>query len=132
MEALGLVAVVALACWVTSAALRWLIEDVVPRSLRPVSGWWERRRAGRAVTRPVDAVLLELELRRVAERLQQEYASAQPAKAERVRGWFIAYDRVLIELCESSSVPSPRRGLPLSADERFALEHALVGAGRSW
>lgn len=133
MEALGLVAIIALACWLLSSTLGWLIEGAIPRLLRPVSAWLESRRAaGRPRPGPADALLLELELARIAERLQHEYISEQPAKAERIRCWTLAYDRVLIELCESCSMPPPRSVPPLSAAERFTVEHALVGSGRTW
>jgi hypothetical protein len=134
MDTLVLVAWVALACYVISASLRWLLEGSAPRPLQSLVRLAERRRRAASLPSSATVVLLELELQRIAERLQQEYVSPQPAKAERVRGWMIAYDRVLIELCESSSVTPPRQHhrLPLSAEERFTVEHSLVGSGRSW
>lgn len=115
----------------TGWLLGWVLEGVAPRPVRMVA----ELRAGRtcaAVSEPARAVLLELELRRIADCIQAEYAGCRPAKAERLRSWVIAYDRVLLELCEVSDIPPPRRGLPLSASQRFDLEHALVGSGRSW
>ena len=111
--------------------LGWLLDGVTPRPVRAVAAL-RPARSGPAVTDQARAVLLELELRRIADCIQAEYAGCQPAKAERVRSWVIAYDRVLLELCEVSEIPPPRRGLPLSAAQRFDLEHALVGSGRSW
>lgn len=132
METLGLVAAVALACWAMSATLRWVIEDDPPRLVRAVGAAWSALGVGRPARSGADPVLLELELARIAERLQAEYFSDQPAKAERVRCWTLAYDRVLIELCESCSLDPPRPVPPLSAAERFTVEHTLVGSGRSW
>ena len=132
MQVLELVAVVALACWLLSAGLRWLIEGQPPRAVRTLSTWRDRRRSVRNARTCADTVILELELARIAERLQAEYFTVQPARAERVRSWTLAYDRVLIELCESCTMPAPRAVPPLSTAERFSLEHALVGAGRSW
>ena len=132
MEALGLVVVIATTCWLVSAALRWLIEDVLPRPVQALSSWVDRRRPRRGRADAADPVLLELELSRIVERLQAEYLSSQPAKAERIRCWTLAYDRVLIELCESCSVAPPRPIPPLSAAERCTVEHVLVGSGRSW
>ena len=118
-------------CVLTAWLLGWLLEGTTPRPLRFVGGRLALRR-GRPVSAPTPSVLLELELTRIAERIQQEYAGCQPAKAERLRGWVIAYDRVLLELCEHSGITPPNRGLPLSYAQRFDLEHALVGSGRSW
>jgi len=132
MDTLVVVGWIVVVCWVISASLRWLLEGVAPRPVRYLIRVIEGRRRVAPSPSPEQVVLLELELRRIAEGLQLEYASAQPAKAERLRGWFIAYDRVLIELCESTSLTPPRRHLPLSAAERFAVEHSLVGSGRSW
>ena len=109
----------------------WLLDGVPPRPVRVVAAL-RSGHSGPAVTEQAEAVLLELELRRIADCIQAEYAGCRPAKAERVRSWVIAYDRVLLELCEVSEIPPPRRGLPLSAAQRFDLEHALVGSGRSW
>jgi hypothetical protein len=121
----------ALGCLLTGWLLGWLLEGVAPRPVRLLVALRERRRKACAV---LDAtpVLLELELKRIAERIQAEYAGCQPAKAERLRGWVIAYDSVLLDLCEVSDIPPPRRGLPLSAEQRFDLEYALVGCGHSW
>lgn len=131
MELFVLIGVIALVCWVISSGLDWIFEGRAPRVVRMLSA-----RVGRLRRRPVagavSPVLLELELRRIATRLQEEYASPQPAKAERVRGWVLAYDRVLIELCDSCDLEPPRPVPPLSAAERFSVEHALVGTGRSW
>ena len=132
MEVVTLLAGFALGCVLTAWMLGWVLEGTVPRPLRSLG---RARRSRRRRSEPSDeatALLLELELRRLADRIQREYAGCQPAKAERLRGWVIAYDRVLLELCEVSEIPPPRRGLPLSATERFDLEHALVGSGRSW
>lgn len=133
MDTLVVIGWIAVVLYITSALLRWLLEGVAPRPVRYLTRVFEHRR-GAPAPPPARVLLLELELRRIAERLQLEYASTQPAKAERVRSWFIAYDRVLIELCESSSLTPPRlhHQLPLSAEERFAVEHSLVGSGCSW
>jgi hypothetical protein len=134
MDTLVVVGWIVVVGYVTSTLLRWLLEGVAPRPVRSLTRVIQSRRRATSAPAPDQFLLLELELRRIAERLQLEYASAQPAKAERIRSWFIAYDRVLIELCESSSLtpPRPHHHLPLSAEERFAVEHSLVGSGRSW
>ena len=121
----------AVGCVVMGWLLGWLLDGKAPRPLRFVAALRPGRPCpvGGEQTR---AVLLELELRRIAECIQAEYAGCRPAKAERLRSWVIAYDSVLLELCEVSEIPPPRRGLPLSAAQRFDLEHALVGSGRSW
>jgi hypothetical protein len=121
----------AVGCVLLTWLLGWLLDGVTPPPARLVASLRERHRGTDTVSM-ADEVLLELELRRIAERIQAEYAGCQPAKAERLRSWVIAYDSVLLELCEFSQIPPPRRGLPLSAEQRFALEHALVGSGRSW
>jgi hypothetical protein len=85
MDTLVLVAWVALACYVISASLRWLLEGSAPRPLQSLVRLAERRRRAASLPSSATVVLLELELQRIAERLQQEYVSPQPAKAERVR-----------------------------------------------
>lgn len=134
MEIVILTAAGALAFWVISATRQWLVDGVPPHMARPLLRRLERRRVRRAGPRPAEFVLLELELElsRIAQCLQYEYLSPQPRKAERVRAWVIAYDQVLLEICEHSAVDAPRVALPLSAQERFRLEHVLVGVGRSW
>jgi hypothetical protein len=133
MDAVVLIGTFALVCWVVSASLGWLFGEGPPVPLRGLLQWWDRRRPpNTTASDPAQAILLELELRRIADCLQYEYVSNRPAKAERIRSWTLAYDRVLIELCESCSVPPPRNIPPLSATERFTVEHTLVGSGRSW
>jgi hypothetical protein len=131
VELFVIVGSIVLACSVVSSGLGWLLEGRTPFVVRVTTDRAGRPRR-RPQTTPDSPVLLELELRRIAARLQEEYESPQPAKAERVRGWVLAYDRVLIELCESCDLPPPRPVPPLSAAERFTVEHALVGTGRSW
>lgn len=132
MDALILITIVAGAFWIVGAALTWLVEDVVPAPLRPLSrgvaGRYRRRRG----EEPLPDVLLELELRRLAAGVQREHSARAPGQAERIRSWMLAYDWVLIELGERCAVEPPRRSPPLSRAERGHLEHALVGQGRSW
>lgn len=132
MDAVILVGAIALGCWGVAVALTWLLEDVPPKGVRALSRAVADRRRVPPTVGPEDGVLLELELARIAGRLQAEYAARQPATAERIQGWSLAYDRVLLELCHQEALPAPRAVPPLSRAERFAVERALMANGRSW
>lgn len=86
----------------------------------------------RKPTEPVPSVLLELELQRLAAHIRAVEDGNEPAKAARLAACRLAYDGVLLDLCAAAAVPVPRPDPPLSADERFEAESALVGAGHGW
>ena len=132
MYAVILVVAIAVGYWTVAVALKWLLEEVPPSGVRALRRTLHDRRRVPPTVGPEDGILLELELARITGRLQAEYAARQPATAERIRGWTLAYDRVLLELCERESLPAPRPLPPLSRAERFDVERALIGAGRSW
>lgn len=132
MNAVSLVIAIALGYCTVSVALKLLLGEVPARGARALHRTPEDRRRVLPTVGPEDRILLELELARIAGRLQAEYAARRPASAERIRGWTLAYDRVLLELCESEDIPAPRQVPPLSRAERFDVERALIGNGRSW
>ena len=99
--------------------------------------WFDERwraLAGRPATPSPDVELLlhTLELRRLAAEVQKAHATSQPGKFLRVQASTGAYDDVLLELCRAAGVPSPRSRGPLSTDERFAVEMALLAQRVEW
>lgn len=80
----------------------------------------------------IELLLHTLELRRLAAEVQKAHATCQPGKFLRVQASTGAYDDVLLELCRAAGVPSPRSRGPLSTDERFAVETALLAQRVEW
>lgn len=80
----------------------------------------------------VDLLLRTLELRRLASEVQRAHATCQPGKFQRVQASTGAYDDVLLECCRAAGVPAPRSRGPLSTDERFAVETALLAQRVEW
>ena len=120
---------------VQSEGLRWLCEGEPPRVLRPVERRLRRlvRAArGRRRTEPVPQVLLSLELRRLSAEIRRVETGGQPHRAARLDAALAAYDRVLLELCESLDVPAPSGLPPLSAHARLDLETELLASGVDW
>lgn len=120
---------------VQSEGLRWLCEGEPPRALRSLDG--RLRRLIRAVrwrrrTEPVPQVLLALELRRLSAEVRSVEAGRQPHRAARLDAALAAYDRVLLELCETVDVPAPNGLPPLSAHARLDLETELLASGVDW
>ena len=80
----------------------------------------------------VELLLHTLELRRLAAEVQKAHATCQPGKFLRVQASTGAYDDVLLELCRAAGVPQPRSRGPLSTDERFSVETALLAQRVEW
>lgn len=80
----------------------------------------------------VDLLLRTLELRRLAAEVQKAHATCQPGKYQRVRASTGAYDDVLLECCRAAGVSAPRSRGPLSTDERFEAEAALLSHRVEW
>jgi hypothetical protein len=120
---------------VQSEGLRWLCEGEPPRALRPLDTRLRRLAAaarGRRRTEPLPQVLLALELRRLSAEVRTVEAGRQPHRAARLNAALAAYDRVLLELCESVDVPAPHGLPPLSAHARLDLETELLASGVDW
>ncbi len=119
-----------------SEALKWLTEGETPESLRSVVRAVRRvQRAlgiGPRVEEPLPDILLALELRRLAAEVQKAEESQQPHRAARRAAALAAYDRVLVELCESADLPTTSGLPPLSARHRLELETGLVSSGLDW
>lgn len=102
-------------------------------SIRPAVRLKERiREHWKTPAEPVPSVLLELELQRLAAYVRAVEGGDELSKAARLAAIRLAYDKVLLDLCVAADVPAPRQSPPLSADERFEAESALVGAGHGW
>ncbi|KRE61289.1 hypothetical protein [Nostocoides sp. Soil756] len=134
------------------SALDWMCGGETPRSVR-----WLRRRLGPALRRrwghhsaavlgalervgvvtrrrddPVPAVLLSLELRRLAYEVRRIDGDQQPHRAARLAAALAAYDHVLVQLCTHAEVPTPIGLLPLDPRDRLGLEADLVASGLDW
>lgn len=125
------------ALWFVAGVIAWFCGGRPPRLLRPLVRRVESllaRWPGRPSRRrdPLPSVLLELELRRLAEGLQRAADSRQPATAERLQAWTGAYDLALVDYCGSLGLVPPGCRAPLTARERFDLESRLIGAGYDW
>ncbi|GGL41833.1 hypothetical protein GCM10012283_25560 [Phycicoccus endophyticus] len=88
--------------------------------------------AGRRPPEPLPAVLLALELARLAEQVRRTEADGQPHPAARLAAARAAYDHVLVQLCAHAQVPAPVGRLPLDPRVRLGLETDLVAAGMAW
>jgi hypothetical protein len=125
----GLVAVFG-AAW---SALEWFATGRLPSPLASLANRQQKHRARRRTTpEAMPAALLGLELRRLGGELQRIDASDLPAKAMRLRACTAAYDYVLLECCRTVDVPVPATVTPLTRDQRFTAETALLQAGFSW
>ncbi|MEO6789714.1 MAG: hypothetical protein ABI249_08320 [Ornithinibacter sp.] len=116
--------------------IRWLSEGETPRLLRPLArrvgsvrralGWEPR------VQEPLPDILLALELRRLAAEVRRVEEGTQPHPAARRQAALAAYDRVLLQLCETADLPTACGLPPLSARRRLELETGLVSSGVDW
>lgn len=126
------------AALVTLAGLLWCAATSLqtghpPRLLRPVADWVSARLGRvRPASEPLPPVLLGLELRRMSEQVRRVEAGNQPSPAERLAVCNLAYDLVLRDYCRSVGIPVPAGRGPLSRDQRFAMESALISAGHDW
>lgn len=124
------------ALWLVAGLVAWFCGGRPPVLLRPLVRWAEplvaRLPGRRRHPDPLPPVLLELELRRLAEGVQLAADSCQPAKAERLQAWTGAYDLALVDYCGSLGLVPAGCRAPLSAGERFDLESRLIGAGYDW
>ncbi|WP_392542770.1 hypothetical protein [Oryzobacter telluris] len=134
--ATGLLVVLPSACFILLVeTIRWAGGGAPPWVLRPFlpaleRGW--RRLRPRHVTEPLPSVLLAMELRRLEAEVRRVEAGDEPHRAARMRAVLVAYDRLLLELCEAVGV-EPGVGLPpLPSGERLTLEAELVAAGHDW
>lgn len=114
------------------SVIDWLAHSKVPRPLRGIArrlAQWHAARRPAPVALP--PVLFELELRRLGAEVTRALDADQPAKAARVAAARAAYDTVLIDYGRSVGieVPGTTGRVPLGAQDRFAVEEALVGAG---
>ena len=127
--------------------LRWLGGDGSPRVRRSVERpvrWCGVRLSGlvdglervgfvaRRRPEPVPAVLLVLELRRLAAEVRRIEEACQPHPAARLAAARAAYDHVLVQLCTHAAVPTPIGLLPLDPRDRLGLEAELVASGVDW
>lgn len=117
-------------------ALRWLAEGETPTLLRPlVRGARATRRAlgvGPRPQEPLPDILLTLELRRLGAEIRRVEDGREPHRAARRQAALAAYDRVLLQLCESADLPTVSGLPPLSARRRLELETGLVSSGIDW
>lgn len=83
----------------------------------------------------VELLICTLELQRLSRTVQRAHACDQPGKYERVRASEGAYDDVLLRTCRVAGVEHAAaqvvRG-PLSTDQRFQAETALLAGGVQW
>jgi hypothetical protein len=121
------------------SVLEWFATGKPPRTVRWLADRLRLRlrrfrlfRRRRPEPEPLPPVLLGLELRRLGGELQRIDASDLPAKAMRLRACTAAYDYVLLECCRTVDVPVPATATPLTRDQRFTAETALLEAGFSW
>lgn len=129
----------ALATGVAGRALRALARRPWPRTRRFVSALADA--VGVRVPAPprdderVELLICTLELQRLSRTVQRAHACDQPGKYERVRASEGAYDDVLLRTCRVAGVEHPAartvRG-PLSTDQRFQAETALMAGGVQW
>jgi hypothetical protein len=92
---------------------------------------WRRIRPERPQSHTVSVEQLVSDLRRLADALEQAYATEQPSKMERVTAAALAYDWVLLSACRTLEVPAP--GFPpWRAMERLETEVALAREGLQW
>jgi hypothetical protein len=119
----------------------------MPTRLHPaVRGWLGRIRTlvrGRlavveqptakpAESAEVDILLYSLELRRLAEQVQQARMDNRPGRMVHITATEAAYDTVLLSCCRSAGLDAPDRRPPLLAEERMEAELALMTHGVSW
>jgi hypothetical protein len=83
-------------------------------------------------TTEMPSVLLQLELSRLALSVQQVENSDPYGRALRLRAIRSAYDDVLVRCCHSMGIEAPEGPRPLSDQQRFDAEQALIGAGVEW
>lgn len=117
-------------------ALRWLSEGETPRLLRPlvrrVGAVSRALGSGPRVEEPLPDILLTLELRRLAAEVRRVEEDVQPHPAARRQAALAAYDRVLLQLCETVDLSTACGLPPLSARRRLELETGLVSSGVDW
>lgn len=129
----------ALATGVAGRALRALRRRPWPRTRRVLTAVGEA--LGVRVPAPtrdderVELLICTLELQRLSRTVQHAHACDQPGKYERVRASEGAYDDVLLRTCRVAGVEHAAaqavRG-PLSTDQRFEAETALMAGGVQW
>jgi hypothetical protein len=129
----------ALATGVAGRALRALTRRPWPRTRRFAAALADavgvRPRRPEPPDEEVELLICTLELQRLSRTVQRAHATDQPGKFERVRASEGAYDDVLLRTCRLAGVVHPAaeaaRG-PLSTDQRFQAETALLAGGVHW
>ncbi len=124
-------------CFVAQCeALRFVSSGETPQSLRPLVRWVRgvRRELGWGphIEEPLPDILLALELRRLAAEVRRVEEGREPHAAARRQAALAAYDRVLLQLCETADLPTASGLPPLSARHRLELETGLVSSGLDW
>lgn len=115
---------------VVAAGVRWLMTGEPPRW---IDDQIDRRRVARAALRePMPQVLHELELKRLAQEVQRVRADQQPGQHHRVRATTAAYDGALVQTCRALGIEHSPGALPLSDEQRYEVETALMAAGVQW
>ena len=132
-SALGIGAGLVLLVLMLWCAHRWIDRGQPPRLVRPAARLVEKLH--RRLHPPKDElppVLLALELRRISEDLRRFDDDDPPRKAERLAARTLAYDLALRDYAKGVNIPAPEGHFGLTAEQRFALESALIEAGHDW
>lgn len=125
MVGLGLVALAVVI--LATAAMLGHVDHVADR----LGEVWRRVRRRPPVPDTVAVEQLAADLRRLADLLEQTYASDQPAKMARLTAASLAYDYVLLSACRTLELPEPTT-LPMRAVERLVTEADLARHGLDW
>ncbi len=113
------------------------LHPAVRRCLVSLRAQLRRRTAGEEpkaspADTEVDILLYSLELRRLAEQVQQARMDDRPGKMVHITASEAAYDMVLLSCCRTAGLDAPDRRPPLLAEERMEAELALMTHGVSW
>lgn len=119
--------------WILGRGLGWTVRGGDTRLAHVLS---ERLRSVRSRPEPEDEtmqiLLCELELRRLAQLVQDTYDNDQPHKYQRLQASRAAYDTALLNCCTLVSADIPREIPPLTPARRLEAEMALMAAGVDW
>lgn len=111
------------------AATEWIATGQLPR---PLHRLFARARGDRPVSEPMPAILLELELQRLAGELLAVRGSDRQGRALRITACTIAYDDALVQCCRGHGIDAPDEPRPLLTSQRVDAEASLLAAGVSW
>lgn len=118
--------------WGLGRGLRWIVSGADTALLARLT---ERLLGARPSTEPdpsTQILFCELELRRLAQLVQDTYDNDQPHKFERLQASRAAYDTALLRACALVDVGIPHSMPPLTPTKRLEAEMALVSAGVDW